>query len=44
MREISQVTMNRQVIPVYTSMENMEKDVRDLTEEDMKSITFQIIP
>lgn len=36
--------MSRQVIPVYTSMEGMKTEVHDLTDEEMKSITFQIIP
>jgi hypothetical protein len=43
-KRIRHVVMNRQVIPVYTSMENMEKSHHDLTLEDMKSITFQVVP
>lgn len=43
-REIRRVTMNRQLFPIYTSMEGMTKSHHDLTIEDMKGITFQIVP
>ena len=43
-RNIRKVVLNRQIFPVYTSMETMDKDVHDLTVSDMKSITFQVIP
>lgn len=43
-RRITRTTMNRQVLPVYTSMETMNKDVHKLTDEEMKDITFQVIP
>lgn len=36
--------MNRQIFPVYTSMEGMKKSHHDLTMADMKSITFQVVP
>ena len=39
-RKIRQTTLNRQILPVYTSMEGMNKDVHDLTVQEMKSITF----
>ena len=39
-RKIRQPTLNRQILPVYTSMEGMNKDVHDLTVQEMKSITF----
>ena len=44
MRTIHLEVMNKQILPVYTSMETMTKDVHDLTLDDMKSITFQIVP
>ena len=44
MRKISQTTINNQILPVYTSMETMNKTVHELTDSDMKGITFQIIP
>jgi hypothetical protein len=43
-RKITQSTLNKQLIPVYTSMETMDVDPHDLTDEDMKSITFQVVP
>ena len=43
-RRIQQTVMNKQVVPVYTSMETMDKNVHDLTVEDMKGITFQVVP
>lgn len=43
-RRIQQTVMNKQVVPVYTSMETMDQDVHDLTVEDMKGITFQVVP
>jgi len=43
-RTIHLEVMNKQILPVYTSMETMEKDVHDLTLDDMKSITFQVVP
>ena len=43
-RRIQRTVMNKQVIPVYTSMETMTKTVHELTVEDMKSITFQVVP
>ena len=43
-RRIRQTVLNRQLFPVYTSMEGMKKSHHDLTVADMKSITFQIIP
>lgn len=39
-RKIRRVVLNRQILPVYTSMEGMTKNVHDLTMEEMKSITF----
>ena len=44
MRNIRQVAMGRQMFPVYTSMETMDKDVHDVTVEELKGITFQVIP
>ena len=43
-RNIRQVAMGRQMFPVYTSMETMDKDVHDVTVEELKGITFQVIP
>lgn len=43
-RKISQTVMNQQILPVYTSMETMDKTVHNLTVDDMKGITFQVIP
>lgn len=43
-RHIQQVVMNRQIIPLYTSMETMTDDVHDVTVEQLKGITFQVIP
>lgn len=43
-RKIRKTVLNRQILPVYTSMESMNEDVHDLTEEQMKSITFQVVP
>ena len=43
-RKIRQTTLNRQILPVYTSMEGMNKDVHDLTVQELKSITFQVVP
>lgn len=43
-RKIRRAVLNRQILPVYTSMEGMTKDVHDLTMQDMKTITFQVIP
>lgn len=43
-RRINQTVMNRQIFPVYTSMEGMSDDVHDLTDEDLKGITFQVVP
>ena len=43
-RRIRQTTINKQLFPIYTSMEGMDIDVHDLTVEDMKGITFQIVP
>lgn len=43
-RKIRGAVLNRQILPVYTSMENMDKDVHSLTVEELKSITFQVVP
>ena len=43
-RRIRNTTLNRQVFPIYTSMEGMDTPVHDLTVEQMKDITFQIVP
>ena len=43
-RKIRRTVLNRQILPVYTSMENMTKDVHSLTVDEMKSITFQVVP
>lgn len=43
-RRIRETQINRQIFPVYTSMEGMDVDVHDLTIDDMKGITFQIVP
>ena len=43
-RRIRNTIINRQIFPVYTSMEGMTKSHHDLTVSDMKSITFQVIP
>ena len=43
-RKLNKTVLDRQIFPVYTSMESMTKNVHDLTVEDMKSITFQVIP
>ena len=39
-RRIRQVTMNRQLFPIYTSMEGMKVSPEDITEEQLKEITF----
>jgi hypothetical protein len=43
-RKIRKTTIDRQLFPVYTSMETMDKSEHDLTIEDMKAITFQVVP
>lgn len=43
-RKIRGTVLNKQILPVYTSMENMTKTVHELTMQDMKSITFQVVP
>lgn len=45
-RTMNHVVMNRQIIPVYTSMETMDldEDVHSVTVDELKSITFQTIP
>ena len=43
-RRITWTVMNRQILPVYTSMETMDKNYHELTDEEMKDITFQVIP
>ena len=43
-RKIRRAVLNRQILPVYTSMEGMDKNVHNLTVKDMKSITFQVVP
>lgn len=43
-RRITRTVMNRQILPVYTSMETMTTPVHDLSDEEMKDITFQVIP
>ena len=43
-RRIRQTAINKQIFPVYTSMEGMTKSVHNLTTREMKSITFQVIP
>lgn len=43
-RKIRRTVLNRQILPVYTSMEGMTKGHHELTIEDMKSITFQVVP
>ena len=43
-RKIRRTVLNRQILPVYTSMEDMDKDVHSLTVDEMKSITFQVVP
>lgn len=43
-RNIRKVVMNRQILPVYTNMETMKLGVHDVTTEDLKKITFQVIP
>ena len=43
-RKISKTVLNKQLFPVYTSMEGMNKSHHDLTVKDMKSITFQVVP
>ena len=43
-RKIRNVVLNRQILPVYTSMEGMTKNVHELTDKELKSITFQIVP
>ena len=32
------------MVPVYTSMETLDKTVHELTDADLKGITFQVIP
>jgi hypothetical protein len=39
-RKIRRVVLNRQILPVYTSMEGMDKDVHSISDEELKSITF----
>ena len=43
-RRIRSTVLNKQILPVYTSMEGMIKSVHELTVDDMKSITFQVVP
>ena len=43
-RRIYKTTLNRQIFPVYTSMENMTQSHHNLTVAQMKDITFQVIP
>lgn len=43
-RKIRRAVINRQILPIYTSMEGMTKNVHKLTMADMKSITFQVVP
>ena len=43
-RNIHRQIINRQMLPVYTSMEGMNKDYHLLTEKEMKSITFNVVP
>ena len=43
-KRIGHTLMNRQIIPVYTSMETMTTPVHDLTDTEMKGITFQVVP
>ena len=43
-RRIQCTVMNKQIIPVYTSMETMTENVHELTVEKMKGITFQVVP
>lgn len=43
-RTMTKTIMEQQVLPIYTTMENMTQDYHDLTDEDMKGITFKLIP
>lgn len=43
-RRIYDTVLNRQILPVYTSMETMDKDVHEVTDDELKGITFQVIP
>ena len=46
-RNLTKVAINHQLFPMYTSMEelvNQKKTFRQLTDKEMKSITFQVIP
>lgn len=43
-RKIRGTVLNKQILPVYTSMEGMTQTVHELTVDDMKSITFQVVP
>lgn len=46
-RSITKSVINHQLFPVYTSMESFAlegKNHRQLTDKDLKSITFQVIP
>lgn len=43
-RKVNSTTLTSQIIPVYTSMETMTKSVNDVTVDELKSITFQMVP
>ena len=43
-RKIRMTMLNKQILPIYTSMENMTTDVHELTVDEMKGITFQVVP
>ena len=43
-RILNRVAMNRQMFPIYTSMEGMDISPHDITDEELKSITFQVVP
>lgn len=43
-RRIQRAVLERQILPVYTNMEGMDADVHELTIDELKSITFQVVP
>lgn len=43
-RRVNSTTLTSQIIPIYTTMETMGKSVYDVTVDELKSITFQMVP
>lgn len=43
-RMMNRTIMNNQLFPIYTSMETMDISPHDITDEQLKTITFQVVP